>query len=208
MAIAAALLHLPATARAEILVNIRLEVTDLSNNPIGSIDVGENFRLRALVQDVRDPPSPFGGVFAAWLNATYDDSLTTPNVPPGIVYGSFFPLVQTGDLSTPGEINGAGASSASFSPPGNAEQLLFYLDFQADSAGLATFTPFFDGTTGHEVLIYAEDDAVGEGQINFIADSLTINAVIPEPAGLALGSTAAAALAWCGWRRRSRRGSA
>jgi hypothetical protein len=201
LAAAIGLLYLPTSALADIVVNIRFEVTDLSNNPISTIEAGEDFRLRALVQDVRNPPAAAGGVFAAWLNGTYDDSLAAPHVPPGVVFDPFFPLVPTADLSTPGEINGAGAAALSLSAPGTAEQLLFYIDFEALAPGVVAFTPFFDPASGHDVLLYLGEAGVPEEQILFLSDTLTIT---PEPSSVVLGAGAAASLALYGWRRRRR----
>jgi hypothetical protein len=207
LALAMALAVPPAAARAEILARIRFEATDLANNPISSIDVGEDFRLRALVKDLRGPLAA-NGVFAAFLYGDYDESLVStiatpgPGADPGIVFDSFFTIVRSGELSTPGEITAAGAASGSLTAPGLAEQFLFHVQFQADSAGLATFTPSFDDTLGHDVVLYLIDNPISEDQILFESDSLTI---VPEPSALVLAAVAVVALACCGRRRGARR---
>jgi hypothetical protein len=197
LAAAVALALAPAAATADILARIRFEVTDLADNPISSINVGEDFRLRALVQDLR-PPGLANGVAAAYLNGDYDETLAStvatagPGADPAIVFGSFFGFLRTGELSPAGDIVAAGAASLSLSPPGSAEQFLFHVPFQADAPGVVTFTPSFDSTPGHEVLIYLEDEALAPNEILFVSDSLTI---VPEPSTLALAGMAAMVLA-------------
>ena len=61
----------------EIVVAFRLEATDLSGVPIGSTSPGAEFFLNAWLRDKRTD-APQAGVFAAWLDVLYDDSLVQP----------------------------------------------------------------------------------------------------------------------------------
>ncbi len=156
---------------------IKVVATDLFGTQITETPVGSQFQLRAIVQDVRTPPAQFGGVFAAYLNVSYDSSLATiPTVGAQFEFDPFFSAVQTFDTGTPGLISGAGASSTSGSPPGTAPQPLWSVLVTASAAGVVSFTPSFDSTLGHGVLLYSLDEDVPSNAIDFVGTTLTITA--------------------------------
>ncbi len=187
-------------ARGQPLVEISLEATNLSGTPITSIPAGASFHLEAIVQDIRNPPAQSGGVFAGYLNVTYDPALVTIAPTATITYGPFFtpPLVPSGNLSTPGQINDIGTASQSFAAPGNAPQLLWaIIPATATTAGIESFVPTFDSLPGHDTLIYGDDNAVPADQILFVGTSLN---VVPEPSTFALA--AICSLGLLGWTAR------
>ena len=146
------------------LVHYRLEAQDASNHPISVITVGQDFQLVAFVQDVRTPTANPAGLFAGFLDVSYNSSVATISSSATINYGSFFSLSPSGDLSTPGEITGAGASAASLTAPGNAEQLLWKIQAHANALGNVTFTSSFDSQDGHDTLLYGVNTPIAEGR--------------------------------------------
>lgn len=185
---------LPARSPAA-TVKISLQPVDLLGVPIASIHVGEQFRIQAIVQDLRDPPPvASSGVFAAFLNATYDPglihitasahSLTEPD--PAFSFPSYFSIFQHGDVSSPGLISGAGASTGTFPYHNTGPQLLWSLPATATSAGNLALTPYFDDEIGHDVLIFLDDDPIPPAEIAFVAGNLTI---VPEPSSFVLAGT-------------------
>ena len=110
------------------LAAFRLQVEDLSGNSITSVLLGQDFKLAAYVEDIRDPEVPFPGVWAAFMNVAYNSSLASitpmPNPDPiggdghgnfgdlGIEWGSYFAAgLRFGDTGTPGQIQGIGSAS-------------------------------------------------------------------------------------------------
>ncbi len=189
------------TARAEVLAKISLHATDLLGVPISSIPVGGQFQLQAIVQDLRNPVAPFPGVFAAYLNASYDPGLATiaTNVTP--TFGPTFEGAGQGasfDFSTLGTIAHTGSFAGNFTFS-TAELLLFRVAVTAIGAGTETFTPLFDATSGREVLLYGHDDPMLASEIEFVGTSLSI---VPEPSSLLLSSSAMLALVAAGVTRR------
>jgi hypothetical protein len=175
------------------IVEYRLEAEDLNGNPISTIMAGQNFQLAVFVHDLRNPPATHGGVFAGFTNVAYDPLATIPagettvNHDPLMIHGvskpGFFTLVPSGDLSTPGQILGAGASGTSLVAPGASEQPLWTLTMHAASAGVEHFTSSFDtsslpppdGTkSGHDTLLYDLNPSVTASQIQFDTTQLTI----------------------------------
>ena len=147
------------------------------------------------VHDLRNPPAAHGGVFAGFANVAYnnaanpsDTSLVT--IPPtettvnhgdpsdpapdnqltihGVSQPGFFTLTPSGDLSTAGEIIGAGAAATSSTAPGvnpdfnaNIPSIhLWTVTMHAAQAGVEQFTSSFDSALGHDTLLYDRDPAV------------------------------------------------
>ncbi len=168
----------------EIGINTFLEIVDLNDNPITSIDVGQKFRLKVFVEDVRTS-SPGGengfGVFSAYVRADYiatlvdyeDDSLNI---------GSFFPLLNRVDTSTTGELR-AGGVGTSLVGPGTDPQLLWTAEFTATTAGTANFNTFFedfsDVAFDGDWLLYGEPSTadITADNVTFNGASLEINDV-------------------------------
>ncbi len=150
-------------------VEIRLETTDLGGMPIAQVDSGESFLLKGYVQDVRDEPT---GVFAAFLDVTYNSSLVS--VDGEIVHGGDYVNGKSGDTSTPGFLDEVGGFDG-LTPLGGDEILLFTLAFQADTAGDVTFAGNSADLSNHTVLIFGSDDAVPVDQIIYSSTDLTVN---------------------------------
>jgi hypothetical protein len=115
--------------------HFRLELSDLSGQPVTSIQAGEEFLLNAYVADLR---SEAAGVFSAYLDVSFDSGVVVPtgNVEFGPQYGNG---LSSGE-SVPGLLDEVGAFSVSRRPIGGGDFLLFRAPFRAETAGTVSFT--------------------------------------------------------------------
>lgn len=202
IAACACALCITSNARAEFKAQISVVATDVFGTPIVSIEPGNPFLLQARVADVRTPTPEFQGVFAAYLNVSFDDGLAAIDPAADFDFDSFFPLSRTFDVSAAGKIMGAGASSSTVSEPGEQVQHLWSVPVTAVNPGVVNFTPWFDEADGHGVLLLLETAVLPPTNIQWVGSSLTI---VPEPSGVALGAFCLAGL--LGWYARSKRRS-
>jgi hypothetical protein len=173
----------------EELARFRLEAQDMNDNVITSIDVGADFQLVAWVNDIRDPAVTFPGVWAAFMNITYNSALVsitaTPNVPDpndpgdnadlGIEWGDYFDTgLRFGNLGTAGQITEIGSASLASVQSGPGEELLFKITVQASGVGTVVFDPSFDSNVDHETSFIDPPDALTAEQIDFVSLSLEI----------------------------------
>lgn len=121
-------------------VQVRFEFTDLAQSPLTELQAGQDFLLRAYVQDMRTSPPP-QGLFRAFLDVRFDPSVATPTgaITPGPEYAA---IQDGGSIATPGLLDEAGGTdSDSLSPlPANSELLLFSVPFQASGGGTFELT--------------------------------------------------------------------
>lgn len=117
------------------LAIIRLETTDLSGNVISNVEVGDQFQLRAYVEDPNATEGN-GGIFAAYFDVTYEAALAEVNG--AISYGPSFPMVHAGDTTTDGLIDEVGATIGG-SPLGPGEFQLFTVTLTAEASGVINF---------------------------------------------------------------------
>lgn len=151
------------------LVGFRLEVTDVSGNPISSMLVGDEFLVNVYVADVA--PEPYG-VFSAFLDVMYDEQLVA--VDGALSYGDAYPNSRVGDLSTFGIIDEAGAVAGT-EELGGGEYLLLSVPMQAIFSGTANFTSNpADNLPVHELLRYAPDFEVDFDEVIFGSTSVVI----------------------------------
>ncbi len=154
------------------LAAVQLKLADTNGNLLGAnseLSKGTNFLLEAFVTDTQPVPT---GIFQTYLNAVYDSRLVS--ITPGgtIKYGqtyqqsgqSFqtFSDGQTGNLSTLGQINDAGAiqtkqwQTLPSSPDPNLpnltkDKLLFSIPLTATNFGAADFSVGLSTQQGHDV---------------------------------------------------------
>ncbi len=185
-----AFLSLASPATGAIVVQFRLELTDLTGSPITEIRLGNSFRLNTYVQDMRNDST--GGVFAAFLDIDYEAAFAgiRPPTSTQVTYGDKYPDVHRADLTLDGVLNDIGAVSGSLRPIGVDENLLFSVTMLAEAVGQVNFTgrsasnsPFFD------VLVYNSNDVVAPSDISFGGTAGTIGfgsaamriTAVPEP---------------------------
>ncbi|MFV2070389.1 MAG: Ig-like domain-containing protein, partial [Pirellulales bacterium] len=168
------------------LVQFRLETTDADGNPLGTVSVASTFQLRVWVQDIQPEPR---GVFAAYLDVTYDDGMIS--IVDGLTFDVTYSEVQRGDPTQDGLIDEVGGVANSISPIGENE---FLLVSQTFLVGDVTGDVVFEGNPSDfafdAVLIYDRDGAVPDGQIRFVPTTVTIvsgTAAMAADEGLAAG---------------------
>ncbi len=156
------------------LLEVDTVVTDLSGTPITTIASGQDFKVSVHVQDLRDPPSSPGGVFSAYVDLMYDSPLVTVGSQLATAGPRFSTSAQPIDVSIPGQI--PGFATIGFSAPANpsASEELWSIVVHADAAGVAHFQPSFDFVDGHEVLLFNNDPALSDADIQFNGTSITI----------------------------------
>ena len=150
-------------------VQVRLEWTDAGGTPLDSIHLGEDFLLKAYVQDIRPAPQ---GVFQAYLDLTYPAARATPNGP--IQYGPDYALVTSGDTLTAGLINEVGGQDFdNVQPnPAGAELLLFTVPFHADALG--PFDVLGDIADTRWIVLFDSAAQVPLGDVDFVGGSVEI----------------------------------
>lgn len=151
----------------------RPETTDMNGNPITSIEPGGSFQFQMFVQDVRSEPQ---GVFAAYVNVVFDESLfaTTGAIEHSNQYSA-------GDEGTllPGRMDGVGGVDG-IAPLGGDEFLLFSVPMVAlDSVGTGIFeTNEPEDQVFLATLLFGDSEETNVSDIAFRSTSLT---VVPEP---------------------------
>ena len=154
------------------LARIRLETTDLDGIPISAVLAGEDFLLKAFVQDLRDLPEGQGGVFSAYMDIEFDSDVVSVILsetnPRGfeITFGDEYINFQKGSIGTPGLIDEVGAG-ANITPLGLDEFSLFSVRFSADTIGAFEFSTNFADNFNNEVTLFDFNSVVSEGQIDF-----------------------------------------
>jgi hypothetical protein len=206
-----------ASLQAEPLATFRLQVEDLSDNPITTVNLGQDFQLAAYVEDVRDPAATFPGVWAAFMHVAYNSTLVSitamPNVPDpndqgnkgdlGIEFGDYFDNgLRFGDLATPGQINGIGSASLTFINSGIGDILLWRITIHTSALGTVTFSPTFDSNEDHQSSFIDPPNQLMAEDIQFIGDSVQI---VPEPSSLVLAVLGTLGVMTIARRKRQRR---
>ena len=164
--------QLNAEGEDELLVQIRLEVTDVDGAVIENIDANSTFVLNGYVKDLTERAD--GGVFSGYLDVNYNSDLAA--VSSEIRHGSSYGNAPSGDTSTPGLIDEVGSIDG-LSPLGPTERLLFNVDMLAEATGNVTFAPSFaDVSPLHDVLLFGADQPVAEAEIMFVGTALQIGA--------------------------------
>ncbi len=150
-------------------VQIRLETTDLSENPVSLVEGGTPFLIRGFVDDLRAVPT---GVFAAYLDVIFDPALVSITGP--ITFGADYPNIHSGSASTAGLIDEVGATSTEVAL-GGGERLLFSVTALGIGGGTAVFTADPADMTGmHDILLYDLNQPVDLDDVIYSGTSLVI----------------------------------
>jgi len=146
----------------EALVAIRLQAFDANGQAIDQVNVGDEFELRIVTEDLRVVPQ---GVFAAYTDIEYDASLVSSAGE--IIFGETYDMGRNAK-HTPGLIDDTGAFTSSRQPIGGGEFFVFGQRFTATSAGEVLFASNpADDLPGHEVLLYGLNHEIDPEDIDF-----------------------------------------
>ncbi|MCC9601398.1 Ig-like domain-containing protein [Stieleria sp. JC731] len=175
-------------ARADDLVDFTIGIYDVTNNqPISSVQVGQEFYVRVFVQELNNQVFDPEGVASAFLDLLYSDGLVaTQDTMSGDAFGfdiTFGPNFQgsgfqLGDASIPGVIDEVGAVQPI---PGDGNLIqhsdpaeLFTLTMTAVSPGVAVFAADPADTAVAETILVGEDTALTPAQQRLGRTELTI----------------------------------
>ncbi len=148
-------------------LNVRFEFTDLGGQPLTSLQVGDQFLVKAYVRDARRSPT---GVFQAYLDVNFDPGLVTlpadKSLHPG-EYGAF----SSGTVLVSGlidEVGGLDYDQVAPNPRGR-DCLLFQSNqpWTAAAPGTLTFTATAADSPLHWVEFFEDHLIVPAGEINF-----------------------------------------
>ena len=153
-------------------VQVRFEFTDLADTPLTAITVGEDFRLKVYVKDIRENAQ---GLFQAYLDVGYPQALATPNG--SIVHGPAFSTATFGDTNTPGLIDETGGiDTDQVQPsPGNVELLLFSVPFHANTDGDFDLVPNLAQASQRRIVLWELSSGTPLSDIQFVGASIDIN---------------------------------
>ncbi|MCD0458945.1 Ig-like domain-containing protein [Roseiconus lacunae] len=174
-------------ARNDDLVDFTIGIFDVVNNqPISSVQVGQEFYVRVFVEELNNPNFSPEGVASAFLDLLYSDGLvSTQDTIGGDAFGfdiTFGPNFQgsgfqLGDATTPGLIDDVGAVQ----PIGGGDLIrhsdpaeLFTITMTAVSPGVAVFKADPADAVQAETILVGEDDALTVAQQRLGTAELTI----------------------------------
>jgi len=154
---------------AGVIVEFRMDATDVGGNVLDFLTVDQDFNLNVYTRDVRD--SARGGVFAAYMDVTYDPS--TFQIAGPVKFGDLYGNGKRQDLTTTGILNDIGAFSSGlpgqspFAPIGIGEHLVFSVPLKAIQAGEFAFIGSAAMTLGLDVLVFGENAPTRPEEIDF-----------------------------------------
>lgn len=214
-ALANCVLLLASSANAQV-AKFRLETTDLDGNSIDTVTVDDGFLLNVYAQQVGGYDSPEkAGVFAGYLDVTYNDSLAS--IAGDVVHSDLYSNGTSADLSTSGLMNDIGGFSSAAdegllpTPPGVEEQILFTVPMSATAPGMLEIV---GGESNdyplHEVLVWTTIEPVAARDIDFGEVDLRLDfgmvalnvQAVPEPNAGVLGMLAATCMLLARRRRK------
>jgi cyclophilin family peptidyl-prolyl cis-trans isomerase len=157
-------------------VGLRLATTDTSGNAITRITAGQDFQLRAYVDDLRAGATA-QGVFAFYTDVNYDTARVSSAATAlaDVTFGANYPNGHMGTFTTAGLLNDVGAFAGT-TPLGSVEQLLFSVTMHAAQIGQAVFTADAAEGVGTAPLLFGLDQEVPWNSVAFQPVTLTIDA--------------------------------
>lgn len=167
------------------LVQYRIEATDINDNPIAAVGVGETFKIRVYVDDLRADDGVEDGVDRRGVGAGYLDLLYPFNlisVSNTIDFSPEYNNATSGSTTTPGLINEAGALQSGQDPLGAEEILLFEITAVATGVGTARLVGDPADLTSenpgvppeHDTLLFEPPNTVPIRQQRFVNSTLQI----------------------------------
>jgi len=157
-------------------VSLVLQITTPDGSPVSSLEVGDDFVLHVLAQDLRSDPH---GVFAVYLDISWDATLATGAGQ--LLYAAEFENGHDGDANSAGALDEVGAFGGSLESGAGLHEV-FSVPLHAATAGqLVISTDQADLTPAHDVLVYAVNDAVDPLDVIFGSAEVTIADIDSSP---------------------------
>ncbi|NND99557.1 MAG: tandem-95 repeat protein [Pirellulaceae bacterium] len=156
----------------EPLVDIEALLLDSSGNEVTSIQIGDRFTLRLNAIDSR-PSNQRGGVFAAYVDVLFDNTVIRPVPGAAITFGTDLSSFTTGNIAT-GLIDEVGGTSSSQTATGRQTNLIATLDFEAIDTGTVNFLTEPGEATISEILLYGVNNEIPAESIAFGSATLAV----------------------------------
>ncbi len=166
----------PDTDRVAPHVDFDLTITRPDGSPATSLQPGDDVVLHVLTQD----KTPFArGVFAAYLDITWDSRLATITGP--LKYGVNYQSGRSGDATVPGLLDEAGGFAQNWLDGQVYE--VFSVPMRAAAAGNLVFrSDPADQSPIHDVLVSGFNSAVSDSDISFGSASIVIGTPVTSDA--------------------------
>lgn len=156
----------------EPLAEIKLEVTDLQGNPITSISVGDEFLLRMIGVDARNGFER-DGIFAAFADILFDNTLVTPVAGVPVEFDDRFPITQKGTFDT-GLIDELGAATDRLTASRLEDSLVATVRMRAVSSGTVNIRSEPADDSDSDVLLYGNDNQIPAEAVAYGSVTLAI----------------------------------
>jgi len=150
------------------IVRIRLETFDAVGVSEDQFDIGDTVLLRAFVEDQR---SPAEGVFQAFLDVFFEESVVSLGTP--IMFGADYPNNRRFNAGTPGLIDEIGATDG-FTPLGPGERLLFEAPFTAIANGGFQFLADPADGVSSRVLVFGDETTISPDDVDYVSTSIQV----------------------------------
>ena len=151
---------------------IRLDLTDLDGNPITGIAAGQEFLLNMVAEDNRAFLDR-DGVYGAFADITYDESLVRPKPGVPIEFHPTFSVTRGGTFQT-GLVDELGAVSGATSPSNLPENLIATIRMEAVAAGNVNINSNPADNLASEFLLFGLDNTVPASAVAYGSASLAI----------------------------------
>ena len=114
-------------------VGVSYEFDNLAGTPLTSLAAGQDFILKASIQDVQSTPS---GIYQAYLTVGFDPTLVTIPTGAAITEGASYAGSPVLSSLSAGSISAGGVKTVTQPPiPANSEFTLFQVELQAQNSG-------------------------------------------------------------------------
>ncbi|TWU31790.1 Ig-like domain-containing protein [Novipirellula artificiosorum] len=160
------------TVAGEPLAEIKLTLTDLQGNLITKVQPGQEFLLNLIGVDARDEEDR-DGIFAAFADVLFDNSLIRPVPGAGIDFTDRFPTVQKGTFSN-GLIDEVGAATDRLTPSQLKDSLIATIRMEALQSGTVNIRSEPADASDSEVLLYGNNDRIPADTVAYGAVALAI----------------------------------
>jgi cyclophilin family peptidyl-prolyl cis-trans isomerase len=151
---------------------IRIDLTDLSGNPITGIAAGQEFLLKMVAEDNRTFIDR-DGIYSAFADITFDESLIRPKPGTAIEFHPAFPVTRSGTVQT-GLVDELGAVSGATVATNLAESLIATLRMEALAPGNVNIISNPADSFSSEFLLFGLDNTVPASAVSYGSTSLAI----------------------------------
>jgi large repetitive protein len=159
----------PVTKVAELV----LSITDLNQNPISTLHVGNDFLLRGSTRDLR-PTIDAKGVFALFADLNYDS--TKVQVTGNVQFNGGYVVATSGTTTTAGLVDELGAVSSNTVPINTGLKLMFEIPMKVLAGGQLSFTTDpAELLPSHDVLLFGQDPPVSSTAVKYGSLSISVD---------------------------------